>query len=295
MPRALCHSYIFSLPEWALVDDITLPTINETLQKKAITLMQPAKEVLQKIYSSEVLYIHPNCFDIWTDFLIHCAQKKELPTKLIILCGSDFTIGNEHMEAVLAFLPKTHFWIQNWVGNDPRCRFLPIGVCQPFTGKIQTKNQLLGISFLLNYMGNPNREEFFDFLHTHPEVHQYCLARQGYTAYCEDLSRCYYSTCPMGEGYDTYRFWETLMVGGIPIVKDHVFYTCLKEYYPSIRFVQVHSWDELPSLLPSLPTKIDASPLPCLWEDYWEEKLQELKGSVPSETSTTRAEIERGE
>jgi hypothetical protein len=295
MPQALHHGWIFTLPEWALVDDITLTTLDHRLQEKAITLMQPAKEVLQKIYSAEILYIHPNSFDLWTDFLIQCAQKKALPTKLILLCGSDFSIGMEHMEAILAFLPETHFWIQNWFGSHPHCSFLPIGACQPFTGTIQAKNQLLGISFLLNYIGNPNRQEFFHFLHQHPEVHQYCLARASFKEYCEDLSRCYYSTCPMGEGFDTYRFWETLMVGSIPIVKDHVFYTNLKHQYPSIRFVQVHTWDELPSLLPSLPTKIDAHPIPCLWIDYWEEKLRELKVSGRPETSIKGAEIERGE
>ena len=56
----------------------------------------------------------------------------------------------------------------------------------------------------------------------------------------------------MGEGYDTFRFWESLMMGTIPIVKEHPFYEVLRMNYPTLPFVVVKDWKDLFDLIPRI-------------------------------------------
>ncbi len=41
---------------------------------------------------------------------------------------------------------------------------------------------------------------------------------KSYSEYLNDISRFRYVLCPPGNGYDSYRIWETLYVGSIPVV-----------------------------------------------------------------------------
>lgn len=47
--------------------------------------------------------------------------------------------------------------------------------------------------------------------------------------YMDTLSKYRYVLCPWGNGLDTYRVWETLLAGSIPVVLDHPAYTNFKE------------------------------------------------------------------
>lgn len=252
--------------------------IPKELKDKAFGCDANPREIVSRLQTARILYIHPDGFDTWTDILFFLTQKMTFPVKLIIIAGSDYAVGDEHMEPFLAFFPNTTFWIWNWCGSLERCHLLPLGVNGQAI-QILTKYKPLGISFLLKYIGNEKREEFYNFIDAHPEIHQYCLKRGTFQEYCSALSECYFSTCPMGEGFDTYRFWESLMVGAIPIVKDHPFYETLHEQYPSIPMIRIQSWDDLPSILPQL-TKEKWEGLHTLHaattQAYWDQELEKI-------------------
>ena len=78
----------------------------------------------------------------------------------------------------------------------------------------------------------------------------------------------------MGNGFDTLRFWESLMLKTIPIVKEHTFYDALKEYYPKLPYIKVSSWDDLPALVESLTIEkynemMKDFDIECLKESFW--------------------------
>lgn len=265
---------------------------------KLLRWNDPPKVVTERLSTAKIIYMHQNGFDKWTDILLYIQQRKPLPVKLFIYFGSDYCIGEEHMEIMTAFFPNTEFWIQNWFGTFPTCKLLPIGT-NSMVSNMLPKSKPLGISFLLNYIGNEKREDFFTFLDKTPGILPYCLPKGNFQEYMKSLSECYYSVCPMGEGYDTFRFWESLLVGSIPIVKDHPFYDILEHYYPNIPIYRVKEWDDLLTFISEFDTnkyneKMQNADLSCLEEDFWISKIKtiihdqefaENNDSVPSHNS----------
>ncbi len=269
----------------ALLSEETQSTLSEELKAKAVWFQTPVKEVVSKLSQAKILYIHPDGYDQWTDILLKLHQHRPLPVKLIVLADSDYTFGNEHLEALVALFPNTHFWVQNWCGDLERVKLLPIGVNATYC-ETKPKRKVLGISFFLNYEGFVHREEYAEFLQQHPELQDYTIPRLGYPDYCEALSECYFSLCPMGAGYDTYRFWESLMMGCIPIVKKHPFFEVLRLQYPALPFVVVEEWSDLLTLLPLLGEQtykdwMNSADVSCLSWDTWLNALQERR-SLPT-------------
>ena len=62
----------------------------------------------------------------------------------------------------------------------------------------------------------------------------------------DEIAQHVYVFCPQGNGVDTYRFWETLYLGSIPIVRD-----CpLVRYFSGLPMLVVKQWhDVTPGLL----------------------------------------------
>lgn len=69
--------------------------------------------------------------------------------------------------------------------------------------------------------------------------------------YIMDVRDSQYVLCPPGSGVDTWRFWETLYMGSIPIVQR----SPMTEYYSELfPIVQLDFWEQLHELpAPSLP------------------------------------------
>lgn len=285
--KPLQQSILYSFIDLALLDK-NLMEQYPLLGSKGISWKESPKDVVAKLSSAAILFIHPDVFDKWTDILIFISERKPLAIKLIIISHSDYAVGDEHIEAVRAFFPNTIFWIQNWCGLSEKCAILPLAVNGVYK-EIQEKSQRLGISFVTRYYDMSNntmsyhpREEFYSFLDTNPQLEEYILPKSDFSVYCYNLSKCYFTTCPMGEGYDTYRFWESLMVGAIPVVKDHEYYDNLLLQYPDIPIIRLKSWDELITLLPTLTPKLHEkmfkeANIGCLEEDYWLSKIRAIK------------------
>jgi len=258
--------------DYALFDKNSLEG-NEHYKEKAICIEEDPKTVVPKLYSASVLMIHPDIFDKWTDILILLAQKKSLNNiKLFIIHGSDYFIDDDIMEIMIAFFPNANFWIQNYVGFNENCKLLPIGVVADYNELIH-KKKLFAISYV-SY-NSFHREEFYQFLYDYEQfkLDYYTPITDGLT-YFKNISELYFTACPMGNGYDTLRFWESLMLKTIPIVKEHEFYDSLKNYYPKLPYIKVSSWDDLPALVESLTIEkynemMKDFDIECLKESFW--------------------------
>ena len=176
------------------------------------------------------------------------------------------------MEIMNAFFPTATFWIQNYIGSNEKCKLLPIGVVSDYNESI-VKKKLFAISYV-SY-NSFYREEFYQFLYDYEQfkLDYYTPITDGLT-YFKNISELYFTACPMGNGFDTLRFWESLMLKTIPIVKEHTFYDALKEYYPKLPYIKVSSWDDLPALVESLTIEkynemMKDFDIECLKESFW--------------------------
>ena len=67
----------------------------------------------------------------------------------------------------------------------------------------------------------------------------------GRVKYLADCRTINFVLCPEGNGVDTHRLWETLYMGGVPIIKKNPIMTPLVDHLP---VVQVDSWKQIASV-----------------------------------------------
>ena len=73
--------------------------------------------------------------------------------------------------------------------------------------------------------------------HSHPEFSQ-----DGRVNYLRKCRTSNFVLCPEGNGIDTHRLWETLYMGGTPVVKKNMYMSSLFNRLP---VVQVEDWEDL--------------------------------------------------
>lgn len=260
------HHSLIPYIDVALMNTYTL-THNPKFNDIAYTFESDMEVLKEKLINSKIIYIHPNVIDSWKPILFNL----NINPKLFLFFGSDVFIDNEIQEFGNLF-PNAEFWIQNYTGilYGPY-KIMPIGVNQDYNGII-IKEQILGISYISDNGGF--RKDFLQYLHYNTKLHKYLLPKSDIPAYLENLSKCYFSVCPMGNGFDTLRFWESLMVKSIPIVLAHDFYENLLFQYPNIPIIILQSWDELDTL------ELTLEKYTILWNDvdiilksYWMSKI----------------------
>jgi hypothetical protein len=64
----------------------------------------------------------------------------------------------------------------------------------------------------------------------------------GRLQYLGAIRECSMVLCPEGNGIETHRFWETLYMGGVPIVVRNSFTESLYRNFP---IIELNSWNDL--------------------------------------------------
>ena len=252
---------------------------NAHLVDKALVLGRDPKPIKERLYKAKAVYIHAGSFNAWSDILIVLHRQRPLPLRVVLISGTDCWLDNSHMEAVSAFFPNTQFFIRNWMGDLPNCTVMPIGTMGIYEGPPQEKKYMFGISYVSN--NGPMRQEFYDYLASGPDILKYTIPKCGEQEFYGKLAKLRFSTCPMGCGFDTLRFWECLVVGCIPIVKDDPFYDVLIRHYPGLPMIRVKKWEDLPAVVDGLTEELyeelmAKADITCAWESYWLPKIESL-------------------
>lgn len=68
------------------------------------------------------------------------------------------------------------------------------------------------------------------------------FTNNGRVNYLEKLRSIGLVLCPEGNGVDTHRFWETIYMGGTPIVTSN---TSMQSFYDNLPVIQLDSWNDL--------------------------------------------------
>ncbi len=74
------------------------------------------------------------------------------------------------------------------------------------------------------------------------EISNPTFTTQGRLEYLKNCRKSNFVLCPVGNGVDTHRIWETLYVGGIPIIKSH---TVLNKLVMELPVLVLQDWEEL--------------------------------------------------
>ena len=106
----------------------------------------------------------------------------------------------------------------------------------------------------------------------------YAINGADFGFYVDNLTRYRFCLCPRGNGVDTHRLWEAILLGCIPIAKKHGCYN----YEEKLPIVFINSWYEVTEkFLESQFEKFDKTLLntPLLFKEYWRNKIYEDSGS----------------
>lgn len=267
-------------------------TLDTLIQKSDFILMERNAFWYTERYNNKIIYqdsIKPEVYESKILFIFGCNPQEWLPIlketsatlKLLILGGTDISFVNGTLQNLLTALPSTHFLLTNWLGNHPRCTFLPLlpsYYVSYFLSETQKRN-IFGIPFVrLNSIA---RQEFYFSIQKLPQIHPYLMKELPNTEYQKAISTLYFCCCPMGNGFDTHRFWESLYFGAIPVVKAHPFYDALLFHYPQIPMIVIEEWEDLPTCIETLSIeKYDElwknASLDLLTNAYWENKVSSI-------------------
>lgn len=103
------------------------------------------------------------------------------------------------------------------------------------------------------------------------------LERQSRTDYMKELKDVAFAICPSGNGLDTHRLWETLVLGRIPIVNK----TDLK-VYNDLPIVEVEDWEVineewLKTQHKNIVEKYGSFNMEKIYLSYWQRLFSEFK------------------
>jgi hypothetical protein len=271
---------LFPFVDCALMDTNTIET-NNIFESIRFTEKDSPKAVAEKLYNSKVVFIHPDGFDYWSDVLVILQQKKELPIKIFIFGGSDYFFDDEVLEIMTCFFATSKFFISNYIGSHHNCYLLPIGSTLSYNKEISKKCNFAIPNITLNC---GYRYDFCKFIERNDNLKPYILPHLPVGGYLDVLASLRFSTAPRGNGHDTGRFWECLMLGVIPIVERDIFYERLRETYPKLPFIMLDKWDDLDSIVDTLNEEkhkeiFESSDLTILNTNFWINKVKEIISS----------------
>ncbi len=107
----------------------------------------------------------------------------------------------------------------------------------------------------------------------------YCFVanENGWEKYFQEICESKFVLCPKGRGGDSFRVWESLILGSIPVVKSSV----LDSLYDDLPVVIVKDWNEVTEEFLEKKYKEMAKKqfsYQKLFVSYWKKRIKEKKG-----------------
>lgn len=234
---------------------------------------------IEKLSNANIIALPHDELAVWKPKLFFLSEA--IQPSAFIFAGTDISFTNEDLEDLLEAFPSTIFFLTNFLGNHPRCFILPLGnvFYEEFS---EEKKNIVCITYCRP--NSKNRLDFFEFLQKNTQFESLCVPELPLRDYNILLAKSFFSVCCCGNGYDTFRFWESLSQRSIPIVKNNIFFEALKRQYPQLPFVSIDDWKDLNTLLPTLTPELynkicKESDFSLAFEPVWVSKLSELAGT----------------
>ena len=188
-------------------------------------------------------------------YILQSKIKFFLNSFVLITHNSDQNILNNDSQIKLILNePKLIKWYaQNINFQHPKLHFLPIGIANEqwnhgmdfknfynnlnINNIIKTKNIYFNFKLITN---KQEREKCYNSLKNKIEF----LSQINNMDNLKRMSEYKFCICPVGNGFDTHRFWEALYLKCVPIVINDDFINVIKNNTNLPLFI-INSWDEL--------------------------------------------------
>lgn len=182
------------------------------------------------------IYAHPETVEL---LFIELNKIEHLKNLTLMTSQSDMTITKKLFD-------KKPICITNWYSTNVGYRHdslhsIPLGISDSYNINNFSTNHINNYQqttfdkkidkLFINFRVNTNTKERQKLVEK--LKHKKYVFIDEYSnnpvSYIEKLSKYKYVLCPWGNGIDTYRLWETLMSGSIPVVKYHIAYEKFKK------------------------------------------------------------------
>jgi hypothetical protein len=190
-----------------------------------------------------IVFLYPHHLNMFSEKLKYFCNPFTLITH-----NSDVNIkeDNPFVQKILDCQLLKKWWAQNLCFIHAKMQFLPIGIANSMWehGKPELYNTFhLKTHDIYNnysiYTNVAERRECADAMESRASMLPMVTARE----HVERLSKYKYCLCPEGNGVDTHRLWEALLLGSIPIVKNTPFTRVIQNYTRGeIPMIIMDSW-----------------------------------------------------
>ena len=200
---------------------------------------------ISNIKNESSIFVKPNFLDMFLKYMFPKIKKR-----IYLYTGaSDYSIGDNYMKYV------KNSRIIKWIGhnielNHEKIVKIPIG----FSNKCIKDEQLLDSLYerkvcicdkegklFISYMEETNSKRK-NLVSKFKNKHWVVIGKKcAFETYMENINKYKFVLCPRGNGVDTYRFWETVFMGSIPVVES----SNLDDLYKQVNCVIVDSFDDI--------------------------------------------------
>lgn len=185
--------------------------------------------------------------------------------------------------------PRMLAWYgKNLVYDHPKATTLPLGITNirdpherggnpEFWNKMRAEQVEKDILCYVNVgIGHKKQARYESRLNTvnyfKSQTFTTCVGERSWTKYAQEMQRSKFVIAPPGEALDTFRLWEALYLGAIPVVT----HTPLDPMYKLFPVWLVEEWEEVTEAAceqkwAELSPMFDN--LPQLWAPYWFKKI----------------------
>lgn len=190
-----------------------------------------------------------------------------------------------------------HVFVVNHVSEDSRIETLPLGILdkqsRPFSmfdfiKKVREESAAPSMLAYANFGMKPERVDAQSYLQSktadskfkvklkQPGIQLVSESQSEHLNYLRSTSDALFSFCPIGNGLDTYRFWETLYLGRIPVVKQNILTAVFKNHVPILELKQYSDFDlEAEKLISTFD--VSRYNFEYLTAGYWIQKIRNRK------------------
>lgn len=201
------------------------------------------------VINFDELYVNEDVKNDWwfcrSEFIEHFFARHEPAGEYVLFShNSDRSIDR----SLRRFLrrPRLRAWFAANVDlRHPKLHALPRGIAD------RKWKHGDGAAIARVQMEGFEKTELFDAsydISTYPPAREYCRDQTGmepaprreFEAYLRSLASSYFCIAPRGNGIDTHRTWEALLLRSVPVVTRSI----LTEQHPDIPFVVLDDWSD---------------------------------------------------
>lgn len=216
------------------------------------------KKYAHYIFDQNGLVDNPTCttniltFFIKTDYIHSFFNDNNIIKQSkfqLITHNSDYVIDESYVQ-YLQHDNLLQWYAQNVSYEHKKLIPIPIGIAneQWVHGDIETITKTIENEYSKKYLIYANFnvqtnliQRSYCLKYIKPQYFEYNVS---FKTYLRHLSQAYFSICPIGNGIDTHRIWESLYLKTIPIVENTYNILYLKKKY-NLPIIIIDDWSQL--------------------------------------------------